>query len=58
MTSPRFTVVANAANGARNRGFDDALAGRKSPPPVGDPQRGHYLQGWRRGNEKREEARA
>lgn len=58
MMTPRFTVVANAATAARNRGFDDAVAGRKSPPPVGDPQRANYLQGWRRGNEKREGATA
>lgn len=54
MTSSRFSIRDTPDSGARNRGFDDAVAGRKNEPPVGHPQRAAYLQGWRRGNERRE----
>lgn len=54
---PRFSVTSSAKSGARNRGFDDAVAGRpKHPPATMDADtKAAYLQGYRRGAERREQ---
>lgn len=54
---PRFTVTSSAKTGARNRGFDDAVAGRPRRPPAtaDEDTKAAYMQGYRRGAERREQ---
>lgn len=49
----RFTVIANAKTGIRNRGYDDGFAGREKNLPDEQALRPIYLASYRRGCEAR-----